>query len=213
MSLPPLQPPESRLFNRLMVENRKLRQRVFELEEQLARGAPEPRTTDQQPTHPTRVLQLIRQKDEALGSYAAELEDKTAQLQKAVEELQRKNLELNNWLAAMRLYQEIFENEPAALIGFDREFQVVHFNRAAVRLFGNAVGKSVLEDVRSLPLEQISTEVREMIDQSMAAAAPMEKKFRSDQGIHFVLVFPLLDPEGKLRGGMLRVSQVMEHGL
>lgn len=204
---------ETRGLSDIIQENRKLRQKVFELEEQMARKPSSPALPAVQlptraPDGPgSRVLQLVRQKDQTLGVYARQLEEKAERLEESLEEMRKKNLELNHWLAALKLYQEIFENEPAAIVGFDPDRNVMHYNRAAVECFGEAIHASILNDVLGLPLaEKVGPELPALVQEAMEAQAPRERMIRNgDQEFH-ALVFPLLGESG-LRGGVMRVMR------
>ncbi|MBI3099842.1 MAG: PAS domain-containing protein [Planctomycetes bacterium] len=204
---------ETRALSDIIQENRRLRQKVFELEEQLARKPSSPSLPAVQlPARPpdgpgSRVLQLVRQKDQTLGVYARELEEKAERLEESLEEMRKKNLELNHWLAALKLYQEIFENEPAAIVGFDPDRNVMHYNRAAVECLGESIHSSILNDVLSLPLaDRVGSDLPALVQEAMEAQAPRERVIRSGNGEFHALVFPLLGENG-LRGGVLRVMR------
>src|SRR5258705_14005435 len=101
----------------LLNENQKLKQRVFDLEEKLRKLAPQGQGHSGTGSS---VIKLIEHKDFQLQQQSARLEEKKEQLEEAVRELERRNGQLALWMASLRLYQEIFENDSSAMVGANR---------------------------------------------------------------------------------------------
>ena len=124
---------EETAIRSLLSENQRLKQRLFEFEEKLRKAAP---TGESAPSSGSSVLKLIEHKDFQLEQYAARLEEKKDQLEEAVRELESRNAQLALWMASLRLYQDIFENDASAMIGVNREGCIILFNRTAPQLLG-----------------------------------------------------------------------------
>jgi len=136
---------EEEVLHQLKWENRMLKQRVFELEEKLQKHGVPP-----DPKQETRLLKLLQQKDLQLEQYATELEQKRDELKKTIQDLEKRNEQLALWMASMRLYQDIFENESSVMIGVNQEGKVVLFNRSAAQILGEKI-----KDALHRPIDQV----------------------------------------------------------
>ncbi|MBV8881188.1 MAG: hypothetical protein JO332_14580, partial [Planctomycetaceae bacterium] len=138
---------EPTAIRQLLSENQRLKQRVFELEEKARTASPAPVATS---TGNTSVLKLIESKDFQLQQYSARLEEKKEQLEEASKELERKKSEMNLWMSAVRLCQELFENDASALIGVSREGRILLFNRSAPQVLGEKFRDSLHKPIESV---------------------------------------------------------------
>src|SRR5207249_10086945 len=111
---------EEEVLRQLKWENRMLKQRVFELEEKQKGGGSPSIRGEHKPD--SGVFKLLKTKNE-------QLEEQREELRQSVEQL-------SLWMSTLRLYQEIFENEAAAMVGVNRDGKVVLFNRTAPQMLG-----------------------------------------------------------------------------
>lgn len=190
----------------LASENERLRERVAELEEKLGRKSPRPSPGERAgSTNVRKVIEILKHKDRALEKYAMELEEKNERLEKLIEELRTKNDELTTWLNALRLYQQIFECDPAALLGLDAEKNIIQFNRAAVSLFGEELAGMMLQPFESLDYGKASAELPRLVDQVLAERSEKHVAVPHQAGEYQVAVFPL-GREEEVRGVIVRVG-------
>lgn len=133
-------------------EIRRLKNAVTELEEKYRLVQSRAEHED---TTVSNVVRLLRQKDSRLGEMDEELAQKNAQLEKLVDQLRRKNQELSTWIASLRLYQDIFENEPAIMIGLNLEGRILLFNKAAGEHFGDTIRSALMKDFDALELGRL----------------------------------------------------------
>lgn len=190
-------------YRLLVQENRRLRERVEELQRHL-RGTKSMASPN--PCSESRVFELVKQKDRALAEYAERMEQKARELESLVQELNRRNEELGNGMAVLRLYQLMFENEPAGIIGVDREGRIIQFNSAAVRFFGVGLHALRLRHVSSLTLPESEFDFESLFDETIDEAGDVEREARCESGAVRVRCYRLDDPSG-LRGVVFRVSE------
>jgi PAS domain-containing protein len=188
-------------YRLLMLENRKLRERVAELERRCGTraGAAAPGTD-------SRIFELVKQKDKALSDYAERMEQKARELETLVKELNARNEELGNGMAVLRLYQLMFENEPAGILGVDREGRIIQFNSAAVRYFGVGLHALRLQHVSALRLGGSEVDFEALFEETIDAESDVVRDVEASQGALQIRCYRLDDPSG-LRGVVFRVSQ------
>src|SRR6185503_10716100 len=124
---------EQTAVRRLLTENKRLKQRCFELEEKLRKLVP---PGEGHTGTGSAVLKLLEHKDFQLQQYSARLEEKKEQLAESAAELERRTQELAKWADSLRLYQEIFDNDASAMIGVNRDGRIILFNRTAPQVLG-----------------------------------------------------------------------------
>jgi PAS domain S-box-containing protein len=143
-------------------ENQRLRQRVARLEAELGELRSQGGGADR------RLTQLIRKKDLAIEESHEELKSKAAEAQSAAEQLAIKNEELTNSMAALRLYQLMFENDPNGLLGVSPEGHIVQFNSSAIRFFGYDLHKMRMRNVADLEMPETSgVNLRDIFEHAM----------------------------------------------
>ena len=160
----------------------------------------------------SRIFELVKQKDKALAEYAARMEQKARELEFLVRELNQRNEELSNGLAVLRLYQAMFENEPAGIVGADREGRIIQFNTSAVRFFGVGLHALRLQHVSSLTLQGVGGEppsLGELFAKTLASGEEGSLLVKAQSGRLRVSCHRLEDISG-LRGVVFRVISLDE---
>jgi PAS domain-containing protein len=156
-------------LNSLLDEMRRLRRVVGDLEErvrtQQGRG-------ERDSSQVANVMKLLKQKDSRLGEMDEQLEQKNEQLQALVDQLKRKNEELTTWVSSLRLYQDIFENEPSAMIGLNLEGRILLFNKAAAEMFGDAIKTSLMKEIESLDFAAVDPQAPALARRVLRERAP-----------------------------------------
>lgn len=192
-------------YRLLQLENRRLRERLAELErklqsEQGASGSHQLSKGD------SRLFELVKKKDKALSEYAERMEQKARELEAMVTQVNRRNEELANGMAVLRLYQLMFENEPAGIVGIDRDGRVIQFNSAAVRYFGVGLHALRLQHLSGLVLPGSDLDFEELFEAAVDADEDVVVDSTCEQGPVNVRAYRLDDPTG-LRGVVIRVFQ------
>lgn len=160
---------EPSAVRQLLSENQRLKQRVFELEEKARTSTPVATSTGQ-----TSVLKLIEHKDFQLQQYTARLEEKKEQLEEATRELEQKKSELLLCQSAVRLCQELFENDPSALIGVARDGRILLFNRSAPQVLGEKFRESLHKPIDSVDFRAFDPDTPRKCKEALAAGKPVE---------------------------------------
>jgi PAS domain-containing protein len=160
---------EQSAIRQLLSENQRLKQRVFELEEKARTSTHTATSTGQ-----TSVLKLIEHKDFQLQQYQARIEEKKEQLEEASKELEAAKAELALSAAAVRLCQEAFDADPAAVIGVDRNGRVVLFNRNALQLLGEKFGDALHKPIDGVDFRAFDPDTARKSRESMASGKPAE---------------------------------------
>ncbi len=190
-------------ISELVKENGRLKQRIFELEEEVGKLEGSRDSARSCPASP-KVMELLRQKDQTVERYTQELEEKNTRLESVVTELKTKNEELQNWVAAQRLYRAIFDSEPAAMLGVDKDGRIMAFNASAIRRFGEGLRFLQFEPIESLPSTAIgSVPVVDMIRNVLGDFQRREASYADKAGDHQVVAYPLGQPP-EIRGVILR---------
>lgn len=191
-------------YKLLAQENVKLRERVADLQRRLegTRSMDAPAACSE-----SRVFELVKQKDKALSEYAERMEQKARELENLVQELNRRNEELGNGMAVLRLYQLMFENEPAGILGVDREGRIIQFNSAAVRFFGVGLHALRLRHVGALALPGADIDFEEMFEDTIDGDGDVEQDATATCGRVHLRCYRLDDPSG-LRGVVFRVTEI-----
>jgi PAS domain S-box-containing protein len=130
----------------LEAENERLRGRVGELERQLSEAGRAGGGAQ------ARLTELLHMKNRQLEADAEELARQAKEADRIARELAARNEELINSMAALRLYQLMFENDPHGLIGVAPDGVIVQFNSSAIRFFGYDLHRLRMENVSGLEL-------------------------------------------------------------
>lgn len=192
------------MVSQLIRENARLKQRVVQLEEKLGRTE----AAAAGAANPARLLELLRSKDVTLREHADELEKKNRALQESVQTLEGRNQDLQTTLSALQLYQQIFDNEPSALLGVDIDGHVVQFNAAAIQICGEALVRQLFQPLTQLEVPLISTgDVPRLLDAALKEAKTGEVRLSHEGAPIEAVIYPLRDGEGTVKGAMVRLSR------
>jgi PAS domain-containing protein len=191
---------EEEILHQLKWENKLLKQRVFELEEKLQKAGVAPAKKD----HDSSVMKLLRTKDDRLETYAAELEQKRDELQKTVEELEKRNSQLSLWMSTLRLYQEVFENEAAAMIGVNREGKIILFNRTAPQVLGEKFRAALHQPIEAVDFGSFDPTTPQLVRSTLQSRQPGTRSIRIRDRQVTTSVYPL-GSEKELTGALLKI--------
>lgn len=196
--------PEESAVRQLLSENQRLKQRVFDLEEKIRKLAPQ---GEGHSGTGSSVLKLIEHKDFQLEQYAARLEEKKDQLEEAVRELESRNAKLALWMASLRLYQEIFENDSSAMIGVNREGRVILFNRTAPQLLGEKFKEALHKSIDTVDFAAFDPETPRRVLESLSTRKPVDSSVVVRDRRILTSVYPI-GTEAEARGALLRIQVV-----
>jgi PAS domain-containing protein len=196
--------PEESVLRQVLSENQRLKQRVFELEEKIRRLSPQ---GEGHSGTGSSILKLIEHKDFQLEQYAARLEEKKEQLEVAVRELESHNGQLALWMASLRLYQEIFENDATAMIGVNREGRVILYNRTAPQLLGEKFKESLHKPIDSADFRAFDPDTAKRVHQALASRKPVDSSLVVRDRRILTSVYPI-GSEAESRGALLRIQVV-----
>jgi PAS domain-containing protein len=188
----------------LITENQRLKKLVFDLEEKVRKGAP---PSEGHSSTGSSVLKLIEHKDFQLEQYAARLEEKKGQLEEAVKELERRNAQLALWMASLRLYQEIFENDASAMIGVNREGRIILFNRTAPQVLGEKFKESLHQPIESADFRAFDPETPRKVREALNARKPVDSSVLVRDRRILTSIYPI-GTEADSRGALLRIQVI-----
>jgi PAS domain-containing protein len=177
------------LIRQLVNENRRLKERVFELEEKLGKT----QSIRPDPTPATFVRKLLESKDRHIEQSAAELE-------RTVEELRRKNELLELWMAALRLYQQLFDHDGSVMIGVRHDGRVVLYNKTAVEILGESVERARGREIEFVDFSKVGAGIPDAVRKALLT----KSEATWSQGGRSATVFVL--GEGDSRAALLRIS-------
>lgn len=186
----------------LAEENRRLKKQILELEEKLRRLETR---AGHETSQVSNVVKLLKQKDNRLGEMDEELDEKNEELEKLVHQLKRKNDELTVWISSLRLYQDIFENEPAVMIGLNLEARILLFNQAAADHFGDALKAALMKDVDSLNFSALDPYIPTLARQVLKNPSKTSRVIENGGKKVETWVFPIKVGEG-LKGVLLKIG-------
>jgi PAS domain S-box-containing protein len=189
----------------IKVENQRLRERVAELEQELAEARKAGASSPQQ----ARLMELLRQKNQQLEAFARENHNKAKEAERVVLELGLRNEELLNSMAVLRLYQLMFENDPNGLLGVAPDGNIIQFNSSAIRFFGYDLHKLRLQHISGLALPGTDVNVEKVFNQAMRDGEAAAVDCRQGDRRVRVSCFRLEDIRGQ-RGVVFRLSEVRE---
>lgn len=182
---------EEEVLRQLKWENRLLKERVVELEEKVRKAGA---TAGSSASKDTSVLKLLKSKDERL-------EKITGDLQRTIEELEKRNSELSLRMTTLKLYQEIFETDDAAMIAVNPEGKVVLFNRAAPQILGEKFRQALQQPVESADFRSVDPATPNYVRATLSSRMPSTHTVRVRDRRIATSVFPLgttQEPSGAL---------------
>ncbi len=183
---------------RLLAENLRLHQKVFELEGKLHQYT-DAATRDS--TRIANIRKLLEQKDVTLEQHAAELEEKRAELQETVKELEKRNEQLQLWMATLRLYQELFEHDREGMIAVNREGKIVLYNHTAVEILGEKIQGALYKPIEDADFSSVDSATASMVREALTRHQTSERTVTVRDRLVTTTVFPVgtqADPRGAL---------------
>jgi len=195
---------EETAVRNLLSENQRLKQAVFELEEKLRKLAPQ--GAEHSGTGSS-VLKLIEHKDFQLEQYAARLEEKKEQLEEAVRELERRNAQLAMWMASLRLYQEIFENDSSAMIGVNRDARIILFNRSTPQILGERFKESLHQDIGTVDFRAFDPDTPRRVREALVACKPVDSSIVVRDRRILTSIYPI-GTAAEARGALIRIQVI-----
>lgn len=193
---------EQTAVRHLLNENQRLKQRVFELEEKLRKLAPQ---GEGHSGTGSSVIKLIEHKDFLLEQQAARLEEKKEQLEETVRELERRNGQLALWMASLRLYQEIFENDSSAMVGVNRDGKVILFNRTAPQILGEKFKDALHQPIENADFRAFDPDTPRRVREALASRKQIDSSIVVRDRRILTSVYPI-GSDGESRGALLRIQ-------
>jgi PAS domain-containing protein len=193
---------EQTAVRKLLSENQRLKQRVFELEERLRKLVPQ---GDGHSGTGSAILKLIEHKDFQLQQAAARLEEKKEQLSEAGAELEKRTEELSRWADSLRLYQEIFDNDASAMIGVNREARVILFNRNAPQILGEKFRSALHRSVDDVDWSAFDPNTPRRVREAIAARKPVDSSIVVRDRRILTSITPI-GSEAESRGALIRIQ-------
>jgi PAS domain S-box-containing protein len=195
---------EEGLIKQLAAENLNLKQKVKELETELEKKFAAQSATKAK-SDLSQVIKLIERKDRTLAAYAVDLEEKSKKLQETVEELRKKNEELSLWITSLRLYQDIFENEPSAMIGLNKAGHLVLFNKSATTIIGDSLPRLLLRPVEDIVFDHLDPGIPEFVRNAIATESTLIRTVQKGNKETSIVAIPLKSG-AKFRGILVKIS-------
>jgi hypothetical protein len=192
---------EEEVLHQLKWENRMLKQRVFELEEKLQKVEP----PSVKKEHDSSVTKLLRTKDERLEKYASEMEQKRSELTKTIKELETRNAQLSVGVSTLRLYQDIFENEAAAMVGVSPDGTVILFNRTAPQVLGDKLRAALHQPIERVDFTSVDPSTPALVRATLQTRQPATRSLRVRDRQVTTAVYPL-GSAGEPTGALLKIS-------
>jgi PAS domain S-box-containing protein len=161
-----------------------LKQRVFELEEKMKGG--------------THAVKVESKPDSGVFKL---LKTKNEQLEEQREELRQTVEQLSLWMSTLRLYQEIFENEAAAMIGVNKDGKIVLFNRTAPQLLGESFKAALHKPIETVDFASFDASTPSLVRATLSNRRPSSRSVRIGDRQVTTTVYPLgsdKDPTGAL---------------
>ena len=186
---------EETAIRRVLTENQRLKQRVFDLEEKIRKMAP---GAEAQPSSGSSVLKLIENKDFQLQQCAARLEEKKEQRAEAAAELAK-------WTDTLRMYQDIFDNDASAMIGVNRDARIILFNRTAPQVLGEKFKDALHQSIDQADFEAFDPETPRRVREAMASRQPVDSQVVV-RGRRILTTVHPIGNETETRGALIRIQ-------
>jgi PAS domain-containing protein len=187
---------EQTAVRRLLTENQKLKQRVFDLEEKIRKMGSG--GEGHAGSSGSSVLKLIEHKDFQLQQCVARLEEKKEQLAQAAQDLAK-------WSDTLRLYQDIFDNDASAIIGVNREGRIILFNSTAPQLLGEKFKDALHQPIEKVDFGAFDPDTPRRVREAMASRKPLDSSIVVRDRRILTSVQPI-GSETEVRGALLRVQ-------
>jgi len=187
---------------RLLAENLRLHQRVFELEAKLGQYT---NAADGGSTRILNVRKLLEKKDITLEQYAAELEENRAMLLQSVEELGKRNEQLLLWRDILRLYQELFEQSPEGRIMVSRDGMIVLYNLKAEEMLGGKIREALYKPVEAADFSAFDPGAAALVREALGKHQVAERTVTAGGRRITTTALPV-GTRTDLRGAMLKIA-------
>lgn len=194
-------------LRRLLAENLRLHQKVFELEGKLRQFS---EAADRDSTRLLNIRKLIQQKDQTLEQRAAELEVKQAELQETVRQLEKRNEQLQLWMATLKLYQDLFEQDPEALLALNPEGKILLYNRKAEEMTGGKVREALYRPVEEMDFGAFDPATPGLVREALGEGRPRERTATAGGRRIVTRVFPVGGSGTGCRGVLVRIGVAPE---
>lgn len=188
--------------HRLLAENLKLHERVFELEGKLQQYTD---ASDRSSTRILNVRKLLEQKDVTLEQYTRELGEKQAELQGMVEDLKKRNEQLQLWRDTLRIYQELFEQSGEGRIMVSRDGKIVLYNLMAEEMLGEKIREAIYKPIEDADFSSFDPGTAAMVREAMEKHRLVEWSMTVGGRRVTTTTFPV-GTEDDLRGAMLKIA-------
>ncbi len=189
-------------MRRILAENLRLHQKVFELEGKLKQYS---EAASRDSTRIVNIRRLLEQKDVTLEQYAAELEEKRAELQQKVLELQKRNEQLQLWMTTLRLYQELFEHARECMIVVNREGKIVLYNKTVEEIMGEKIRDCIYRPIEEAQFGSFDPGTAAMVRESLAKHMSLERSMVVRGRRITTSVFPI-GSQGDPRGALIKIA-------
>lgn len=190
-------------LRRLLAENLRLHQRVFELEGKLQQFS---EVADRDSTRLMNIRKLIQQKDQTLEQRAAELEAKQAELQESVRQLQKRNEQLQLWVSTLKLYQDLFEQDPEVLLAFNSEGKILLYNRRAEEMTGGKIREAIYRPVEEMDFGAFDPATPTMVREALGTGQLRQRTMMAGGRRITTRVFPVGGGGPACRGVLVRID-------
>jgi PAS domain-containing protein len=154
---------EERLHE-ILEENRRLRQRLVDLEERQLETRSQP-AFQRDKTHVTKVLKLLEQRDHTVEDIALKLDQVQAELDSATEQLRLFRL-------AADLATQALDPGPALVLTFSGDGKLLLHNRAAAETFGDRIRQWRFHDVEQMDFNELDPYLPIFLKQMIASGRP-----------------------------------------
>jgi len=151
---------EQRLHE-ILEENRRLRQRLVDLEERQLDTRSQP-SFQRDKTHVTKVLKLLEQRDHTVEDIASKLDQVQAELETATEQVRLHRL-------ALDLAVGTLDPGPVILLAFSGDGKLLLHNRAAAESFGDRIRQWRFHDVDDMDFNALDPYLPVFLKQVLAS--------------------------------------------
>jgi PAS domain-containing protein len=185
---------EQTAVRRLLTENQRLKQRLFDLEEKIRKSA----SGEGHSTQGSSVIKLIEHKDFQLQQCQARLEEKKEQLAEATREQAK-------WADTLRLYQDIFDNDASAMLGVNRDGRIILFNRTAPQVLGEKFQDALHQPIENADFSAFDPETARRVREAIASRKPQDSSVVVRDRRILTSVRPI-GSETEIRGALVRIQ-------
>lgn len=181
---------ETPQLQQLLEEERRLRQRLREIETLLASKPGDETKAELAEPPEKRFIKILEMRDKELTRYASELEDKNRQLQLMI--------------SSLRLYQLLLESDPAAILGASRDLKLILYNRAALDVMGESLRDAIGKNLSEINFVGLDPYIPVLAQDSIRSGRPVIREIRRGKVKVQTRVYPL-GTVSEIRGVLIRI--------